>query len=90
MPKTPPKASMETSTPVFPNGRVGTIFNSDIMGEAPAYAVWVTALNGASTDPKPAAPADLKKSLLDKLVFLPDIPWRLLLVGKNLRVYEQC
>jgi hypothetical protein len=61
---------METSTPVFPNGRVGTPICSGIFVEVPACAA-VKELKGPSADPNPAAPAALMKSLRERIPFSP-------------------
>jgi hypothetical protein len=63
---------METSTPVFPNGRVGTTHCSGAFVEVPACAA-VKALKGTSADPKPASPAALMKSRLERIFFSPDM-----------------
>jgi hypothetical protein len=63
---------METSTPVFPNGRAGTTNCSGTFVEVPACAA-VKALKGTSADPKPAAPATLMKSRLERNFFSPDM-----------------
>jgi hypothetical protein len=63
---------METSTPVFPNGRVGTTICSGTFVEVLACAA-VKELKGPSADPKPAAPAALIKSLLERITFSPDM-----------------
>jgi hypothetical protein len=63
---------METSTPVFPNGRVGTTICSGTFVEVPAYAA-VKEFKGTSADPKPAAPAALMKSLLERILFSPNM-----------------
>jgi hypothetical protein len=72
MPNTPPSESIDTSTPVFPNGRVGTSIFSEFMLEALADASAET-LMGTSDDPKLTAPAVLRKSLLDIVLFFSDI-----------------
>jgi hypothetical protein len=63
---------MGTSTPVFPNGRVGTTISSELLIEE-LLCVWAKVLNGAIRDPNPPAQAVLIKSLLEKSSFLPDM-----------------
>jgi hypothetical protein len=63
---------METSTPVFPNGRVGTILSRGTVAEALAWDS-LNALKGISDAPKPPAPADLINSLLENALFFRDM-----------------
>jgi hypothetical protein len=63
---------MEKSTPVFPKGRVGTNFCSGAFVEVSACAP-VEELKGTSADPRPAAPAALMKSRLERIFFSPDM-----------------
>jgi hypothetical protein len=66
---TPPSERIETSSPVLPNGRFGTIIGSFTCVEGLAL-VCAKEFKGSSTDPKPAEPAVLMKALLEKFLFL--------------------
>jgi hypothetical protein len=70
--KTPPSESIETFTPVFPNGRIGTFIGSDASVVVLPRAD-DSMLKGITADPIPAAPARLIKSRLEKLPVLSDM-----------------
>jgi hypothetical protein len=63
---------METSTPVFPNGRVGTTICSGAFVDVSACAP-EEELKGTSAVPKPAAQAALMNSRLERIFFSPDM-----------------
>src|SRR5210317_150114 len=68
----PPSERMETFTPVFPNGRVGTVPCSGSLGKELPRA-WVSELKPPKADPIPATPAVLIKFLLEILLLFPSI-----------------
>lgn len=72
IPKTPPSDRIDTSIPVFPNGRVGTISFSEFMVES-LEGTCAEALKGTNDDPILTAPAALRNSLLDKIPFFSDM-----------------
>src|SRR5512134_2075513 len=65
---------METSTPVFPNGRFGTAVSPDPCVDVPASAAVADPI-GPSADPKPAAPTALMNARLDRMVFIVVSPY---------------
>ena len=63
---------METSTPVFPNGRFGTVIGSAVLAVLPPKAGG-NELKVPKAAPKPAALVVLMKFLLEIFLFFPDM-----------------
>jgi hypothetical protein len=60
IPNTPPRERIETFTPVFPNGRVGTV-TGEILFEPLLSEAFTKGASVAIIDPAPMAPAAFKK-----------------------------